>query len=138
MSLSLLSLPLPAPGPAGRLLLGEGHHGGLERPISQEAGGFLSLVSITAASPLLMLTGPVRATEPLGPTSHSAFPTPQPRLCSSKCHLSPGLALPDLASFCPSKHPHCPGVSCTSLCLSCVPTLGQLPLVWGVGSDSMD
>lgn len=114
------------------------YHGGLERPISQEAGGFLSLVSIIAASPLLMLTGPVRATKPLGPTSPSAFLTPQPRLCSSKCHLSPGLVLPDLASFCPSKHPHCLGVSCTSLCLSCVPTLGWLPLVWGVGSDSMD
>lgn len=54
-------------------------HGDLKRPLSQEAGGLLSLVGITAATSLLMPTGPLRATE-------------APDLCSGSLGL-PHLAL---------------------------------------------
>lgn len=120
------------------------HHAGWKRPILREVGRFLSLVGIMAATSLLVPTGPVKATEALGLCSGrlrqqplprpSAFFNPQPRLCSSKCHLRPGPVLPSQAFFCLSKHPHCPRhVLCIPASVLCFPR-GAAPscLCWGI------
>ena len=119
-------------------------HGDLKRPLSQEAGGLLSLVGITAVTSLLMPTGPLRAIEAPDLCSrslglpHLALSCPEPtgtalgqQLLSQHRLGAARLGLP----FASQNTIPALGMSRVSLSLSWAPTLERLPLVCGVGSD---
>lgn len=106
-SLKLLSLPLSAHGPAGRVLLGEGPSWEPEMPVWQEAGEFQSLVAITAALSLLTPTGLIRVAKACGLCCRTrrechvplCVPKPMPEAVFQPSPPCPRPDAPDSASF---------------------------------------